>query len=197
MNLKHVATLLKSEWHEERLLALFILVSQYARGDERTRKTIHELYLRHTRWVNNWDLVDSSAAQIVGAHLEHGDRRMLRRLARSRMVWERRIAIIATYHYIRRGEFTDALAIAAVLRHDEHDLVHKAVGWMLREIGRRDRRTEEQFLQQHASRMPRTMLRYAIEKFPSPLRRKYLAARSRQPKQYKRRLRSRRASAGR
>ena len=182
MTLKHVVILLKSDWHEERLLALLILVSQYARGDERTRKAIHELYLRHTRWINNWDLVDSSAAQIVGAHLEHGDRRMLQRLARSRLVWERRIAIIATYHYIRRGEFKDALAIAALLRNDEHDLVHKAVGWMLREIGRRDRRVEERFLQQHASRMPRTMLRYAIEKFPPPLRRKYLAERSRQSK---------------
>jgi 3-methyladenine DNA glycosylase AlkD len=200
MPLKYVIALLKSDWHEERLLALLILVSQYARGDERSRTAIHSLYLRHTRWINNWDLVDSSAAQIVGAHLEHGDRQVLRRLARSRIVWERRIAIIATYHYIRRGEFRDALAIAALLRNDQHDLVHKAVGWMLREIGNRDRRVEERFLQRYASRMPRTMLRYAIEKFPSPLRRKYLAAAVMAPRptrQYTRRPRSRRASADR
>lgn len=195
MPLKHVTLLLKSAWHEERLLALLILVSQYARGDERTRTTIHELYLRHTRWINSWDLVDSSAAQIVGAHLEHRDRRTLRRLARSRVVWERRMAIIATYHYIRRGEFTDALAIAELLRDDGHDLVHKAVGWMLREIGNRDRTVEERFLRTHAARMPRTMLRYAIEKFPVSQRRKYLARRT--VIQSTRRLRSRRASAGR
>jgi 3-methyladenine DNA glycosylase AlkD len=194
MPLKYVATLLTSPWHEERLLALLILVSQYTRGDQRTRKAIHQLYLRHTQWINNWDLVDSSAAQIVGAHLAGGDRRRLRRLARSRMVWERRIAIIATYHYIRRGEFTDALAIAALLRDDEHDLIHKAVGWMLREIGKRDRAAEERFLRRHASRMPRTMLRYAIEKFPAPLRRKYLAARVTRPL---RPPRSRRASGAR
>ncbi len=175
MSLKHVALLLQSSWHEERLLALLILVRQYARADDRTRRTIHRLYLRNTRSINNWDLVDSSAAQIVGAHGEKGDRRVLRRLARSRSLWERRIAMIATYHYIRQGDFVDALAIAALLRDDEQDLIHKAVGWMLREIGKRDRRAEERFLNRHASRMPRTMLRYAIEKFPQSLRRKYMA----------------------
>jgi 3-methyladenine DNA glycosylase AlkD len=175
MPLKYVATLLQSRWHEERLLALLILVRQYVRADPRARHAIHQLYLRNTRSVNNWDLVDSSAAQIVGAHLETRDRRVLRRLARSKSVWERRIAIIATYHYIRQRDFRDALAIAALLRRDEHDLIHKAVGWMLREIGKRDRRTEERFLKKHAPRMPRTMLRYAIEKFPQPLRRKYLS----------------------
>ena len=148
---------------------------QYVRADTRTRQTIHQLYLRNTKSINNWDLVDSSAAQIVGAHLETGDRRVLRRLARSKSVWERRIAMIATYHYIRQGDFKDALAIAALLRRDEHDLIHKAVGWMLREIGKRDRSAEERFLRKHSRGMPRTMLRYAIEKFPQPLRRKYLS----------------------
>lgn len=178
MPLKYVARLLQSPWHEERLLALLILVGQYVRADARTRHAIHQLYLQNTRSINNWDLVDSSASQIVGAHLETRNRRLLRRLARSRSVWERRIAMIATYHYIRKKDFKDALAVAALLRRDEHDLIHKAVGWMLREIGKRDRRAEERFLRKHAHRMPRTMLRYAIEKFPPPLRRKYMARRA-------------------
>jgi 3-methyladenine DNA glycosylase AlkD len=175
MPLTQVVTLLRSPWHEERLLALLILVEQYARGDARTRRTIHQMYLRNTGSINNWDLVDASAAHIVGAHLETRDRRVLRRLARSKSVWERRIAMIATYHYIRQRDFTDALAIAALLRRDQHDLIHKAVGWMLREIGKRDRAAEERFLRAHARRMPRTMLRYAIENFPPPLRRRYMA----------------------
>jgi 3-methyladenine DNA glycosylase AlkD len=175
MPLKYVVTLLRSPWHEERLLALLIMVGQYARADEATRQAIHQLYLRNTTSINNWDLVDSSAAQIVGAHLELRDRRVLRRLARSESLWERRIAMIATYHYIRQRDFKDALTIAGLLRRDEHDLIHKAVGWMLREIGKRDRGAEERFLRKHARTMPRTMLRYAIEKFPPPLRRRYLS----------------------
>jgi 3-methyladenine DNA glycosylase AlkD len=178
MPLKYVTRLLHSPWHEERLLALLIMVGQYVRGNERTRRAIHQLYLRNTNSINNWDLVDSSAAQIVGAHLETRDRRVLRRLARSKSVWQRRIAMIATYHYIRQRDFRDALAIAALLRRDEHDLIHKAVGWMLREIGNRDREAEERFLRSYAPRMPRTMLRYAIEKFPQPLRRKYMESRA-------------------
>jgi len=170
--------LLRSPWHEERLLALIILVGQYARGSERERHAIHRLYLRNLKYVNNWDLVDSSAGQIVGAHLRPNDRRILRTLARSQSLWDRRIAMIATSHYIRQNDFTDALAIAALLLHDEHDLIHKAVGWMLREIGKRDRTAEERFLGRHAHEMPRTMLRYAIEKFPSRLRRQYLNQRT-------------------
>ena len=173
--LAQTVRLLRSPWHEERLLALLILVGQYARGEAPAREAIHQAYLRNTRSINNWDLVDTSAAQIVGAHLETRDRRLLRRLARSESVWERRIAMIATHHYIRRDDFTDALAIAALLRRDPHDLIHKAVGWMLREIGKRDRTAEERFLRAHSRTMPRTMLRYAIEKFPPPLRRKYMA----------------------
>jgi 3-methyladenine DNA glycosylase AlkD len=175
MPLKYVVKLLQSPWHEERLLALLILVRQYVDADTRTRRMIHQLYLRNTRSINNWDLVDTSAAQIVGAHLETGNRRALRRLARSKSLWERRIAMIATYHYIKQGDFRDALAVAELLLKDEHDLIHKAAGWMLREIGKRDRRAEERFLKQHAARMPRTMLRYAVEKFPPRVRRKYLA----------------------
>ncbi len=176
--LKDVTALLRSPWHEERLLALLILTGQYTRGDEATRRTIHRLYLRNTRSINNWDLVDTSAPVIVGAHLAQGNRAILRRLAASKSVWERRIAIIATQYYIRRGDFADTLAIAEVLLDDEHDLIHKAVGWMLREVANRDRAAAERFIRKHARVMPRTMLRYAIEKFPERLRRKYMAARS-------------------
>lgn len=173
--LTQTVRLLRSPWHEERLLALFILVGQHVRADTFARQAIHQAYLRNAKSIDNWDLVDSSAAQIVGVHLETQDRRLLRRLARSKSVWERRIAMIATYHYIRQGDFTDALAIAALLRRDEHDLIHKAVGWMLREIGKRNRAAEERFLRAHSRTMPRTMLRYATEKFPEHLRRKYMA----------------------
>jgi 3-methyladenine DNA glycosylase AlkD len=173
--LRDVERLLQSRWHEERLLALLILVRQYARGNAPARDAIHRLYLRNTHRINNWDLVDSSAPQIVGAHLADGGRSILRRLAKSKSVWERRMAIIATQHFIRQGDFDDALEIAGMLVHDEHDLIHKAVGWMLREIGNRSRAAEERFLRRHAHVMPRTMLRYAVEKFPEPLRRQYLA----------------------
>ena len=171
-----LAGLLKSRWHEERLLALLILVRQYERGTPARREAIYRLYMRSTARINNWDLVDCSAPQIVGAHLYDGNRNRLRRLARSTRVWERRIAILATFVYIRRDQFDDTLAIARVLLDDPHDLIHKAVGWMLREVGKRNRAIEEAFLRRHAARMPRTMLRYAVERFPPRLRRRYLAA---------------------
>ncbi len=169
--------LLKSRWHEERLLALIILVRQYERGDHAARQAIYRLYLAHTRYINNWDLVDASADAIVGAYLYDRDRALLHKLAQSRSVWERRIAMLASFHYIKKGEYEDALTIAELLLRDEHDLIHKAVGWMLREIGKRDQAVEERFLRTHAARMPRTMLRYAVERFPGPLRRRYLSAR--------------------
>ena len=169
-----VAALLKSPWHEARLLALFILVRQHKHGDERTRERIHRLYLKTTRHINNWDLVDSSAEYLVGAHVGVRGRVLLRRLARSSSLWDRRIAMLATFHHIKLLNFTPALDIAKLLVRDEHDLIHKAVGWMLREIGNRDRAVEEAFLREHGAHMPRTMLRYAIERFPEPLRRRYL-----------------------
>ena len=174
--LRALSLLLESPWHEERLLALLILVRQYAVGDPARREAIYRLYMRRTARINNWDLVDVSAEHIVGAHLRDGKRSRLLRLAKSRVLWERRIAIMATFHYIKRGEFADTLRIARVLRDDPHDLIHKAVGWMLREVGKRRRAVEERFLRQHATRMPRTMLRYAIERFPQRLRRRYLSA---------------------
>jgi 3-methyladenine DNA glycosylase AlkD len=176
LSLGGLATLLRSPWHEERLLALLILVRQYARAEPARREAIYRLYMSRTAGINNWDLVDCSAEHIVGAHLREGNRARLLRLAKSKVLWERRIAIIATFHYVKRGEFDDTLRVARLLLDDPHDLIHKAVGWMLREVGKRDRAVEEQFLRRHAKRMPRTMLRYAIEHFPQPLRRRYLAA---------------------
>jgi 3-methyladenine DNA glycosylase AlkD len=175
--LEALEALLQSPWHEARLTALVILVGRHEHGDEKEREAIHRLYLRNTHRINNWDLVDCSAAQIVGAHLGDGNRSLLARLARSSSLWERRIAMIATFEFIRHNDFADALRIAAILVGDAHDLIHKACGWMLREIGKRDRAAEEKFLRKYASRMPRTMLRYAIERFPERLRKQYLAGR--------------------
>lgn len=166
--------LLVSPYHEARLLALFILVHLYDRGDEAQRAAVYRLYLDHLPYVNNWDLVDSSAEHIVGRHLRERDRTVLYDLARSSSVWERRIAIMATFHYVKAGSFEETLRIAELLLDDPHDLVHKAVGWMLREVGKRDRTVAESFLRPRYRRMPRTMLRYAIEKFPEALRQRYL-----------------------
>lgn len=167
-------TLLRSPYHEVRLLALLLLVEAYRTGDARQKDLIFEQYLTNTARINSWDLVDASAPHIVGAHLVDRDRSLLTRLAGSTLLWERRIAIIATFHFIRRGEFEDTLRIAEPLLADEHDLIHKAVGWMLREVGNRDRARAERFLARHYRRMPRTMLRYAIEKFEPERRRAYL-----------------------
>ena len=175
MPLKYVAALLQSRWHEERLLALLILVRQYVRADMRARRSIHQLYLRNTRSINNWDLVDSSAPHIVGAWLFTRSRAPLRRLARSSSLWERRIAIIATQFFIRNGDLEETFRIADLLLQDHHDLIHKAVGWMLREAGNRNPTAERSYLETRYPRMPRTMLRYAIEKFPEAERRRYLA----------------------
>jgi 3-methyladenine DNA glycosylase AlkD len=166
--------ILKSPVHEERLLALMILSDQYARGDEKERQKIFSAYLKHTAYINNWDLVDLSAPQIVGRSLEERDRSILMKLARSKSLWERRIAIMATFWFIKKSDFRDALSISEALLNDEHDLIHKAVGWMLREIGKRDIAAEEAFLRKRYRDMPRTMLRYAIERFPEEKRQAYL-----------------------
>jgi len=172
--LERAAELLRSPWHEARLLACLLLADAYPRGDETAREAIYRLYLANTGYINNWDLVDSSAPQVVGAHLQARDRTVLEELARSDSLWERRIAILATQHFIRHDDFGTTLKIAEVLVDDRHDLIHKAVGWMLREVGNRDRAAEETFLRRHHRTMPRTLLRYAIEKFPPDLRATYL-----------------------
>jgi 3-methyladenine DNA glycosylase AlkD len=166
--------LLRSAFHEERSLALMILIRAYRKGDEAAKKKIYESYLENTRFINNWDLVDVSAPHIVGSFLMNKSRRPLYRLARSEQMWERRIAVISTLYFIRQGDFSDSLKISSILISDKEDLIHKAVGWMLREVGNRHLPTEEIFLREHYRVMPRTMLRYAIEKFPEPQRQAYL-----------------------
>lgn len=173
--LSEALELLQSPYHEARMLALLILVAQYGSSKkEAERRDIYEAYLRHTRFINNWDLVDCSAQHIVGAHLLSRDRKPLYTLARSRVLWERRIAVLATFAFIRQGEFADTLSLAEILLHDSKDLIHKAVGWMLREVGKRDQAVLEALLSRHSQNMPRTMLRYAIEKLPEDKRKTYL-----------------------
>lgn len=175
ISLDETLILLRSPLHEVRLFALLMLVQKFSKGDERLRAAIHKTYLSNTRYINNWDLVDSSASAIVGGWLRERDRQPLYRLAKSKNLWERRIAMLATFDFIRHKEFDDALAIAELLLNDPEDLMHKAVGWMLREVGNRDARLEKAFLKQHYKHMPRTMLRYAIEKFPEKERQRFLA----------------------
>ena len=166
--------LLQSAYHEDRLLALLILVRKFASADEADRGTLYGLYLGNTRYINNWDLVDVSAQHIVGAYLSDRSQAPLDHLARSGSIWERRIAILSTFHFIRRGRFEPTLRIAGLLVADREDLIHKAAGWMLREVGKRDLHKEEAFLCAHYRSMPRTMLRYAIERFPEERRLRYL-----------------------
>lgn len=174
MSLAEVLKLLQSDWHEERLTALLIMVLQFQKGDEATQKAIYEAYMLHLQWVNNWDLVDSSAPYIVGGWLLDKDRKILYKLARSPVLWERRVAIIATLWFIRHEDFGDTLALAEQLLTDKHDLMHKAVGWMLREVGKRAPELLVDFLEKHAGRMPRTALRYAIEHFSQDRRRYFM-----------------------
>jgi 3-methyladenine DNA glycosylase AlkD len=169
-----VAALLASRYHEERLFALLLLMQFFQRADDKEQADAYRLYLANTQRINNWDLVDISAPHIVGCHLQDRPRKLLHTLARSPLLWERRIAIIATFHFIRRNDFDDTLRIAETLLQDEHDLMHKAVGWMLREVGKADLAAEEEFLRKHYRDMPRTMLRYAIERMPETERKNYL-----------------------
>jgi 3-methyladenine DNA glycosylase AlkD len=175
MELSEILKLLRSKLHEARLLALLLVGRAYERGSAKERQEIYRAYLDHTKHINNWDLVDVSAPAIVGRHLFAGNRAVLARLARSRSLWERRIAIISTQYFIRQGDFADTLRIAGLLLQDREDLIHKAVGWMLREVGNRDVAVLRRFLREHYRTMPRTMLRYAIEKFPPAERSAYLA----------------------
>ena len=174
LTLNQVQTLLGSDYHEERLLAVLILVAQFKKADAELQQRIFRFYVKNKRYVNNWDLVDSSSPVIVGGFLRDKERTLLYDYAQSKNLWDRRIAIMATFTFIRVGDFSDSLALARILLRDSHDLIHKAVGWMLREIGKRDLTTEERFLDAHSSQMPRTMLRYAIEKFDKNKKQHYL-----------------------
>jgi 3-methyladenine DNA glycosylase AlkD len=175
--LPQVQKLMKSRYHEDRGLALLLLCRLYSKSDPKTRKKIFNFYLRSTKHINNWDLVDSSAPHIVGAYLYESNWQPLVELSQSPNLWRRRISILATFHFIRNGDFKPALAVAALLRDDSEDLIHKAVGWMLREVGKRSPQTERKFLRKHYKKMPRTMLRYAIERFPESERQRYLRGR--------------------
>jgi len=174
LSLDAVKSLILSKVHEERLIAAFILVDQFKRGDEKKKKNIFNFYLKNRKGINNWDLVDLSAPKIIGAYLIDKEKDLLYKFARSKDLWEKRIAIISTQTFIRKHFFEDTLKISKILLNDKHDLIHKAVGWMLREVGNRDLQTEEEFLKKHYKLMPRTMLRYAIEKFPELKRKAYL-----------------------
>ncbi len=167
--------LLHSPIHEERVLALIVWVENFKSGSATARKKLFDLYLANAQFVNNWDLVDLSAPQIVGVHLYGKSRKLLAQLARSKNLWERRIAIVATLSMIRQNDFAPTLQIAKQLLHDREDLIHKAVGWMLREVGKKDQAVLETFLDQHVTEMPRTTLRYAIERYPEKQRKAYLA----------------------
>ena len=174
MKIGDIQALISSPVHEVRLLAVLFLVDQYQRGDERLKQKVYIRYLNNSRFVNNWDLVDASAPHIVGAYLEKKSKKVLYELARSEVLWDRRIAMMATFRYIRKHSFSETLKIAEILIHDHEDLIQKAVGWMLREIGKRELEKEESFLKCYYRMMPRTMLRYVIEAFPESKRQAYL-----------------------
>ncbi len=174
--INEVITLLQSKIHEHRLTALLILIQKYQKADQTSKNKIFTLYLKHKKHINNWDLVDLSAPNIVGRYLLDKNREILYKLAKSKSLWDKRIAILATFEFIKAGDAKDTFRIAEILLKDEHDLLHKAVGWMLREVGKRiGPSIEETFLQKHYRRMPRTMLRYAIERFTPALKKKYMA----------------------
>ncbi len=174
LSLKDIQRLLNSKIHEHRLTALLILSQKFSKSDEKEQKEMFNFYLNNAKRINNWDLVDLSAPNIPGSFLVDRDRKILYSLAKSDNLWERRISIISTFPLIKNNRFSDTLEISRILMNDKHDLIHKAVGWMLREVGKRDFDVEREFLDKHHRKMPRTMLRYAIEKFPQRLRKSYL-----------------------
>jgi 3-methyladenine DNA glycosylase AlkD len=175
LSLDDVQELLNSKIHEYRFTALVILISKYRKAEELLKEEIFNFILKNTQNINNWDLVDLSAPRIIGDYLLNKERSILYKLAKSKSVWERRISILSTFTFIDNNDFKDALNISELLLNDEHNLIHKAVGWALREIGKRDQNVEEQFLAKYYTHMPRTMLRYAIEKFAEKKRKKYLS----------------------
>jgi len=179
LSLDTAVNLLKSPIHEERLLSLLILVLKFQKADLINKQNIYSLYLKHTKYINNWDLVDLTAKFIVGKFLFDKDRKPLYKLAKSSSLWERRIAILSTLYFIGHNDFADTLKISEILLTDKHDLIHKAVGWAIREIGKKNISAEKEFLAKYSEIMPRTMLRYAIERFPEQERKHWLLQRSR------------------
>ncbi|MFH1537101.1 MAG: DNA alkylation repair protein [Patescibacteria group bacterium] len=185
VNLKDVEKLLHSEIHEYRMAAALFLLYKFKNikkivgaehcSAQKLQKEIFDLYLKNTKYINNWDLVDVTTPGIVGEFLLDKDRKILYKLVKSKSLWERRIGVMATFTFIRENDYKDGLKISEMLLNDEHDLIHKAVGWMLREVGNRDLKTEEKFLHKYSKKMPRTMLRYSIEKFPEKKRKAYLS----------------------
>ncbi len=172
-----IKKLLSSKIHEERVVAVLLLVRRFERGGKKERKEIFDFYLKHTSSVNNWDLVDLSAHKIIGAYLFQNKKpiTLLVSLAKSKNLWERRIAVISTAYYIKEGSSAEIFKIAEILLSDKHDLIHKAIGWMLREVGKQcSQKEEEEFLRKNIRKLPRTTLRYAIERFPKKLRKEYL-----------------------
>lgn len=174
LDILSIDSLLNSKIHEERLLALLILVENYKKSNDERRYQILDFYLKNTKQINNWDLVDLTADKILGDYLNDKPKDLLYNLAQSSNLWERRIAIISTFCFIKNNQFDETLKIAEILLKDKHDLIQKAVGWMLREIGKRDEKTLKYFIKINYKNMPRTTLRYAIEKFPEEERQKYL-----------------------
>ncbi len=174
LSLLEIKEILYSKVHEERLCALLLLVEKYQIADEKWKKEVFNFYILNAKQANNWDLVDLSAPRIVGGYLLDKNKNILYKFAKSKNLWQKRISILSTFWFIKYGKFNDSLKIAEILMNDKHDLIHKAVGWMLREVGKRDLAVEEKFLKKYYKKMPRTMLRYAIEKFPEEKRLGYL-----------------------
>lgn len=172
--LGEIEKLLRSPYHEERLCALLLLVDHFDKAEEKQRAAIYRIYLNNTAYINNWDLVDCSACRIVGPYLENKDRSTIHKLSRSKNLWDRRIAVMSTFHFIKLNQLDDFFAMATRLMQDKEDLIHKATGWMLREVGKRDPAALKRFLKQYYNEMPRTMLRYAIEQLPESQRKRYL-----------------------
>ncbi|MFH1174388.1 MAG: DNA alkylation repair protein [archaeon] len=174
LSLNEIKKLLHDKIHEVRLVGVLILVHKFAHADEKERKRFFDFYVHNSQKINNWDLVDLSAHRIIGAYLLDKDRALLYQLAQSESLWQRRISIISTFAFINKNDYTDALALAEKLMHDKHDLIHKAVGWVLREIGKKDEPTLRRFLDKHAMHMPRTMLRYSLEKLDQKTKERYM-----------------------
>ena len=174
LSLEEISHLLQSQFNEIRLISLFILIKNYEKSDHKHKEEIVNLYIGNIAFINNWNLVDASAPKILGDYLMNKKKTLLYLLASSNNLWERRIAIMSTFNFIKKGLYKDTIKIAAILINDREDLIHKAVGWMLREVGNRDFNIEVSFLNKYADKMPRTMLRYSIEKFPEGLRKEYL-----------------------